>query len=720
MKTPVAYTLRVLFRFVLAILFRVRVEGIENYHKSGSRVLIIANHVSFLDGILLAVYLPKVPLFVINTYMAQNWWVKPFLWPIHYVTIDPTNPLYVKHLIRTLEGDEPVVIFPEGRITVTGALMKVYQGPGLVADKTRCNILPIYFDGPQYSKFSRLQGVVRQRWFPKIRMVIQEPKKIEVDPAIKGSERRQHIGQILSDMMRDMVFEGQGHRKVFLEAVREARCIHGAGHTIIEDINRKPMTYMQLDRAVVALATALRPKLGEEKNIALMLPNTIGVVAAFMGLHWLGKVPAMINYTMGAKGVLSAMRTACLKQLVTSRKFVEVAGLQEIIDGMTDDIEVIYLEDIKEQVGIAIKLKALLLGWFPSWSLSLSQLDHDPESAAAILFTSGSEGEPKGVVLSHGNLLANRDQLVAVINFTSDDVMLNALPLFHSFGLLAAMVLPLVAGIKVFQYPSPLHYAIIPELSYDIRATILFGTNTFLAGYARKAHAYDFNTARLVVAGAEKLQEETRQLWFEKFGIRILEGYGATETSPVLCVNTPIYYKAGSVGRLLPGIEYHLQPVEGIAEGGRLQVKGPNIMKGYLMPRNPGVLQPPETDLGKGWYDTGDIVSVDDMSFVTIQGRAKRFAKIAGEMVSLTTVEQLTKSCWPECEHAVIAKPDSKKGEKLLLYTTHSEAEYKYLLAHAKQQGITELAVPKEIIHMEDIPLLGTGKIDYKALTELG
>jgi acyl-[acyl-carrier-protein]-phospholipid O-acyltransferase/long-chain-fatty-acid--[acyl-carrier-protein] ligase len=718
MKTATAYTIRAIFGSLLRILFRVHVEGIENYHKAGSRVLIIANHVSFLDGILLAVFLPKIPLFVINTYMARNWWIKPFLWPIRYVTIDPINPLYVKSLIRTLEGDEAIVIFPEGRITVTGSLMKVYEGPGLVADKAGASILPVYIDGPQYSRFSRLKGVIRQRWFPKIRMCIQPPKKIEIDADIKCVERRKYVGQILSDMMRDMVFEGQDHQKVFLQAVSEARAIHGRNHYIIEDINRKPMTYLQLDRAVIALSTALRPKMNEGKNIGLMLPNTIGLVATFMSLHWLGKVPAMINYTMGARGVLSALRTAGVHQLITSRKFIEVGGLQEIIDYLPDETDVIYLEDIKEHVGIMIKLKALLLGWFPSLSLSFSDLNTDPESPATILFTSGSEGEPKGVVLSHGNLLSNRDQLIAVINFASDDVMLNALPLFHSFGLLAALVLPLATGIRVFQYPSPLHYTVIQELAYDIRATILLGTNTFLAGYARKAHPYDFNEARLVIAGAEKLQEETRQMWFNKFGIRILEGYGATETSPVLCINTPIYHQAGSVGRLLPGIDYHLEPVEGIDEGGRLQVKGPNIMKGYLMPDRPEVLQPPETAQGDGWYDTGDIVTVDDMRFVRIQGRAKRFAKIAGEMVSLTTVELLTKSCWPDHDHAVIARPDSKKGEKLLLFTTHSEADYRHLLTIAREQGITELAVPKDIIPVDSIPLLGTGKIDYNALAD--
>jgi len=719
MKVLVAQALRQIFRLITKILFNVKVEGIENYNHAGSRVLIIANHVSFLDGILLGVFLPKIPLFVINTYMARYWWVKLFIWPVNYVTIDPTNPLYVKSLIRTIERDQPVVIFPEGRITVTGALMKVYHGPALVADKTGASILPIYLDGPQYSRFSRLQGVIRQRWFPPIRISIQPPRKIELDPAIKGASRRQQVGQMLSDIMRDMVFLGGEQRKVLLQAILKARTIHGGGHIVVEDINRKPLSYNGLLRAHTALADGIRPYLGEQKNVGLMLPNTIAMVVSFMSLHRLGKTPAMINFTMGLSGILSAIKTAGLKQLITSRQFVETAGLGDIIAGLQDEIELIYLEDVKQDIGIAIKMKALFSTWFPSLSLSLSDVDMDPDNPAVILFTSGSEGEPKGVVLSHCNLMANHRQLIAIINFTSDDVMLNAMPLFHSFGLMAGMVLPLTTGMHLFLYPSPLHYNVIPEMAYDIRATILFGTNTFLEGYARKAHPYDFNEARLVIAGAEKLQEQTRQLWFEKFGLRILEGYGATETSPVVSINTPIYHKAGSVGRLLPGIEYHLEPVEGIEEGGRLMVKGPNIMRGYLMPDAPEVLQPPTTHLGDGWYDTGDIVTVDELQYISIQGRAKRFAKIAGEMVSLTVVEQIAKACWPASEHAAISRPDSKKGEKLVLFTTEHQPERKQLLASAKARGVGELAVPRDIVQLDAIPLLGTGKVNYNELNNM-
>lgn len=719
MKTLFVEILRRSLAFVLWVLYRVEVKGVENFHQAGDRVLIVANHVSFLDGMLLAVYLPKLPMFVVNTYMARNWWVKPFLLLMDYVTIDPANPLYVKSLIRAIERDGPIVIFPEGRITVTGSLMKVYQGPSLVADKAGARILPVHLDGPQYSIFSRLKGVIRQRWFPPVRITILPSRAIEVPDDIRGRERRVKVGHCLEDIMRDMVFySGRYHQTIF-ESILQARTIHGGGHNILEDINRKVLSYNGLLRVVFALSGILKKPLSNQHSIGLMLPNAIPLVAGFLSLHLLGKAPAMINYTMGRKGVCSAIRTASIGTIITSRKFIEVCGLERLIEDISQLVEIIYLEDIKQKITLHHKLLALLASWFPLTAWRMSDALKNADEAAVILFTSGSEGEPKGVVLSHENLLANRGQLNAVISFTSDDVMLNAMPLFHSFGLLAGLVLPLVTGIKCFLYPSPLHYNIIPELSYDIRATIVFGTNTFLAGYARKAHPYDFNEARLVIAGAERLQEEVRQLWFDQFGLRILEGYGATETSPVIAINTPIYCKAGTVGRILPGMEYYLIPVEGIRSGGRFVVKGPNVMQGYLMPDEPGVLKPPETDRGKGWYDTGDIVSVDDMDFVTIQGRAKRFAKIAGEMVSLTQVETLAKTCWPDDIHAVVSIPDEKKGEKLVLLTTAREAQRSDLLRVAQEGGANDLMVPRLIYPVNSIPLLGTGKTDYKQILEI-
>ena len=337
------------------------------------------------------------------------------------------------------------------------------------------------------------------------------------------------------------------------------------------------------------------------------------------------------------------------------------------------------------------------------------------DKTAVVLFTSGSEGNPKAVFLSHRNLQANRYQIASVIPFGATDIVFNALPMFHSFGLSVGTLLPVLFSVKVFLYPSPLHYRIVPELCYDTAATVIFGTDTFFAGYGKMANPYDFFALKYAVIGGEKLKTSTADLWMKKFGVRILEGYGATETAPVLSINTPMHYKEGTVGRLLPDIKYKLSSVEGIEEGGRLAVKGDNIMQGYMTIEKPGVLKP----LSDGWYDTGDIVKIDSEGFVTIEGRAKRFAKVGGEMVSLTAVEQVVAELYPQSLLGVLTVFDDKKGEQLVLVCNNSEVKIDAIRQHCKQKGFSELWIPKKVVFIKDIPVLGSGKFDYMSVSKI-
>jgi len=702
-------------KFILTNLYKVEVKGLENYEKAGKRVLIVANHLSFLDAILLATFLQDKIVFAVNTFIAKKWWIKPFIALADTFSLDPTNPMAVKSLINEIKKDKTCVIFPEGRITVTGSLMKIYEGPGMIADKSDAMILPIRLDGVQYSPFSRLKNQVRIRLFPKITLTILPPIKFNVSNEITGRERREYNANKLYDIMTEMLFESSDYHKTLFSSLLDAKKIHGKNHQIITDIERKTLTYKQLITGCFAIGNKIAKTTKEEKYIGLMMPNMNSSIITFFAIQLLDKVPVMMNFSTGGQNFISSCNTAKIKTIISSKKFIEKAKLENLVKTIKlEGIDIIYLEEIVKDIGFTSKISSSLKSYFAQ-SLYLKISKANSDDPAVVLFTSGSEGTPKGVVLSHKNIQSNRFQLTSRVDFSSKDIVFNALPIFHSFGLTAGALLPILSGIKTFFYPSPLHYRIIPELIYTTNSTIMFGTNTFLSNYARFANPYDFYSIRYVFAGAEKLNEETRKMWSEKFGVRIFEGYGTTETSPTLSTNTPMHNKPGTVGRFMPGIKTKLEQIPGIIDGKKLFVSGPNIMKGYLLNKNPGVILPPYN----GWYDTGDIVTVDDKGYITIEGRSKRFAKIAGEMISLTAAEINISKISPQQNHVVISVPDTKKGEKLILVTTSKTLSISQISSFFRKNQISELSIPKEIIMIEKLPLLGTGKIDYVKLKDL-
>lgn len=702
--------LKKLLRSLLKLLYRVEIVGLENYYNAGNRVLIVANHCSFLDPPLLAAFLPDEITFAINTHIAKQWYMKPFLNVATFFPVDPTHPMSLKNLIHHLQNDTKTLIFPEGRITTTGSLMKIYDGTGMVADKSDAMILPIQITGAKYSPFSKLRGIVKIRAFPKITLTILPPTHIHARKELTGRNRRKSNGHILADLMAEMQFATSKTRSSIFASLLEAREIHGGKHLVAEDLDRVPISYDSLITRTLIIGNALKKITAQNENVGVMLPNSTKTLFVLLGLQYAQRVPAMLNFSTGAAGMISACQIAQVKTVLSSRKFIELAHLENDIAALSQNVNVVYLEDLAQTISTADKLRG-------AWQSKTTQFwfknEVNPDSPAVVLFTSGSEGTPKGVVLSHANILSNHQQVSARIDFNPKDVILNFLPMFHSFGFTIGTLLPVLSGMKTFFYPTPLHFSIIPEMAYETNATIMFGTNTFFAAYGKKAHPYDFHSLRYVVAGAEKLHDATRTLWAEKFGIRILEGYGATETAPVAAVNTPMDYKAGTVGRLLPHMEYRLEPVEGIEDAGKLHVKGANIMLGYLLAGKNG-LQPTESIYGKGWYDTGDIVHIDEDGFLHIRGRSKRFAKVGGEMVSLTFVEQLAMKTWEKGHHAVISLPDTKKGEQIILITTQKDATLHELAKNS--QGVAAINLPKKILFIDAIPVMATGKTDYVAL----
>ena len=702
---------KAILRSLLKVLFRVKRIG-ETEVFNNPRTLIVANHESFLDGLLIGLLVPVDAMFVVHSQIANQPLFSFLLRFVPHLMVDSTSPLAMKQVIKLVETGRPVVIFPEGRITKTGSLMKVYDGAAFVAAKTGSTIVPIRIDGAAHSYFSRLAGIYPRKLFPKMTISIQPRRAIPMPDLPSAKERRRRSGELMRHILLDMLVATRPQRTLF-EAFLDGKQTFGRNYKLVEDIRLVEDSYGSLLKMALALSRVIERKTAADEIVGVLTPNAAPTLGLILGLSMRRRVPALLNYTAGAEGLRAACTAANIRHIIASRTFVEKARLGVVMEQL-DGLTIHYLEDFKAEIGLSDKLWTLWHMAFPA-SAAVAQT---PDDAAVVLFTSGSEGKPKGVVHSHNSVLSNVAQIRAVADFTPRDKFMMALPLFHSFGLTCGVMLPLVAGCKVFLYPSPLHYRVIPEIVYDRDCTVLFGTSTFLGHYGKHAHPYDFGRLRYVVAGAEKLSEDVRQLWIEKFGIRILEGYGVTECAPVVAVNVPMACQIGTVGQLLPGIAYELEAVPGIERGGALYVKGPNVMKGYLLHDNPGVIQPPSAR-GAGRYATGDIVDLDERGFVTILGRIKRFAKIAGEMISLEVVEKNATTAAPAFIHAASTRTDAAKGEALVLFTTAPNLTREQLVAAAQSQGLPEISVPRIIRHVQAIPLLGSGKTDYVTLKRM-
>jgi acyl-[acyl-carrier-protein]-phospholipid O-acyltransferase / long-chain-fatty-acid--[acyl-carrier-protein] ligase len=500
-------------------------------------------------------------------------------------------------------------------------------------------------------------------------------------------------------------------KKSVFQGLTDARARNGGKRPIVIDGDDRVLTYDDIVRAALALGHALKKGTKAREAVGVMLPTSAAAVITFFAVSAYNRVPAMLNFTNGAAGVISAVRTARVKRVVTARKFVDVAKLEGLVKELSAVAEIVYLEDVRENLNLFDKVAAGVGQYLPG----LIARNGSPEDLAVILFTSGTEGAPKGVALSHLNILSNVEQMRAHIALYPNDALFNPLPTFHCFGLSAGAIMPMFLGLKAIYHPTPLQpHEIVRRIKMH-GATILLSTDTFLSQYARAGDQGDLNSLRLAVCGAERVRDETRQLLRRKYAMEILEGYGVTETSPVAACNQPGAMRPGTVGRLLAGMQARLEPVEGIPNAGRLFLKGPNVMLGYIRHQNPGVIEP----VKDGWHDTGDVVSIDEDGFIAIRGRMKRFAKVGGEVVSLAVVENCASAVWPDFAHAAVAFPDGRKGEVVTLVTTNPDADRLELVGWAHNHGVPDLAVPRRIIHVQEIPVLGTGKTDYVKVEKL-
>lgn len=679
-------------KWLLMLWFRPRVHGLGKLDLSQPGI-IIPNHVSLLDAVLLSFCLPSNTTFVANTEIAKKFSL--FLRFRKHITVDPMNPYSIRHMIRVVKNGDSLVIFPEGRITTTGGLMKIYSGVGYLAMRTGATVYPVIIQGLERSVFSYLKGKLRIVWFPKVDITVGTPFTMHKKENVSMREQKAAGSDLILRTMQRELFQARMKQNVnmFNEALEASR-IHGKKLVIAKDMTSS-INYRTLFIGSYLLGDKMQNLLKGERTVGVLLPTSVGHLVTLFALFRIGVTPAILNFSLGIRSLLDCCETAGIKTVLTSRVFIEKGKLQHLIDGLEGRVHIVYLEDVKASATTGNKLSALVS--------YLTGKRSKAETNELILFTSGSESKPKGVVLTHTNLYANIMQVKSVIDLTNQDKILNALPMFHSFGLTAGSMLPVIAGIPAYLYPSPLHYKVISELCYDQNITLMFGTSTFLAGYGKYAHPYNFYSLRYIFAGAEKLKPDVRQMWMDKFGVRIFEGYGATETSPILSLNTPLANKPGTVGRLLPGMEYQLEQVEGITQGGELLVKGPNVMKGYLI-HGKGFIPCEE------WYHTGDLVEADADGYLTIQSRLKRFAKIGGEMVSLNLVEELAAQCFGHSDFATVTISDARKGERILLYTTDETAKLDRLRAYLAEKQFSPLLLPSSIRWTKALPLLGSGK----------
>jgi len=714
-----------LFRLIIWLLAHTiyKIRAIDRHHipaKGGG--LLVSNHVAFVDAVLIVVTVQRPIRFVISREVYSNSFFR-FLFKIgRAIPVDKNdNPKEIVRALNTakeaLKNGELVCIFPEGQLTRTGNLLKFNSGVEHIMKGVDCPIIPINLDRIWGSIFSHEGGKYLRKW-PKI---LPYPVTVSFGKPLSATASAFEIRSSVMELGAEAFQYRLADKMTLPESFwREARK-HPAKFCIADSSGKK-LTYGSTLISSVAIARKINGKLFQEKTIGVLVPPSVGGALVNIAVSILNKVPVNINYTASKEAMASIVKQCAMQYVITSRAFVEKTGI-------TLSCEMIFIEDIVKSLTKMDQLKAALMAF--AWPSRLSHLfifgprDYrGHEKLATIMFTSGSTGEPKGVMLTHANITSNLEGLYQVFNVKDNDIMMGILPFFHSFGFTATLWFPLISGIGTVYHVNPLDAKVIGKLTGEHRATILMATPTFLSSYIRRCEPEQFKTLRMVTVGAEKLKEALANEFQERFGIQPMEGYGCTELSPVVSINLPDYgdeehlqkaQKQGTIGLPLPGIAIRVVDQNtfaslGPGQNGLLLIKGPNVMKGYL--NNP---EKTKDVIRDGWYVTGDIAQMDEDGFITITDRLSRFSKIAGEMVPHIKIEEAIHAVLNISEQicAVTSLPDDKKGEKLVVLYTR-DIEISVLLDGLKKSGLPNLWIPdaEMFARIEAIPLLGSGKLD--------
>ncbi|GHC68887.1 AMP-binding protein [Limoniibacter endophyticus] len=694
----------------IKVIWRVNDTAMKKAVKADAPVIYIITHRSRIDPAIMLSLLPEDTLHMLDPYTAEADWLSPYRGLARTIAFNSDHVFVSRRLTRHLRGKGRLAVYIPDMVEPDQIEFRLYRAIARIATKSDAAIVPIFIRGAQMMPFSRRpKGEAPRRLFPDLSINALEPKTI--------AQLREATGpafitaaNALFDRCAEVRIKAYAQPKTIFQAVRNAALRYGPSRHAIEDTVTGEMSYRALLIAANVLARRFISIDQPGETVGLLMPSANASLAAFLGLQSAGRVTAFLNYSTGPGALISSLKTAQIRTMVSSRAFIEKGQLQPLVEAVeATGTRIVWLEDLRKEISGLDKVVGALTWRNALWT-------QVPEKPAVVVFSSGSEGTPKGIVLSHNNILSNVWQAEARLRFSLNDKLLTVLPLFHSFGLTVGALLPLVAGVRSFLYPSPLHYKQIPEAARKSRPTILLGTDTFFAGYARTAEPDDFSSLRMAVAGAEPVRAETRRLWREKFGLALQEGYGMTEASPVVAVNTVTHSREGSVGRLFPGMTPRLETVDGMTEGGRLHLRGPNLMMGVMTEDAPGQIKTlPPGD----FHDTGDIVAIDREGYIFIKGRAKRFAKIGGEMISLASVENLANDLWPDFDQVATTIMDPKRGERIVLLSTKPDATVDAIRLHAEEKGSSRLVLPDRVFIVSEVPRLSTGKINYVTVEDM-
>ena len=719
------FLLRFLALGTMRLMYRLNIVGAENVPLDGP-ALLVSNHASWVDALLLLATQQRRIRFVLHRGIYNNRWLKPLflLMGVIPVAADASKSQlaeFVKESQQALQDGFLVCIFAEGMITRNGMLHQFQGGLEAILKGTDYPVIPVYLGGAWGTIFSYAHG----KPFSKLPTSFPYTISIHFGIPLPSHSKAADVQQAVAELNYDY-FAAQKERRTSLIDMFISNARSNWHRKALSDSSDKNLSYGKTLCATLILAGKLSRCLGDEEKVGLLLPSSVGGALTNLAVSMLRKIPVNLNYTASPEAVQSALDQCQIKSVLTSRKFMERFSHLPLPE------QVLYVEDFMQPLTLIEKLKLLLRAHFLPVAMLLPGPRKQGEDIATVIFSSGSTGDPKGVLLSQHNIISNIEAIRTIAAISPRDNICSALPFFHSLGYTATLWLPLLSGFSACYHVNPMEAAAITKLVRKHRSTLLLTTPTFLAAYMRRAKPDDFSSLRLVVTGAEKLKDQVADHFNDKFGIRPLEGYGATELAPLVTLSLPNIKrkkvqqagnKGGSVGRPVPGVVLRVVDPDKRTplpqgEAGLILVKGPNLMVGYLG-------QPDKTAevICDGWYVTGDIGFVDRDGFLHVTDRLARFSKIAGEMVPHIKVEELFYSALslPENSLAVTSLPDDKKGEQLVVLYTAEAGELSALQQVSHRADVPNLWRPPadNFVKVKELPLLGTGKLDLQGLRRL-